>query len=72
MRIISSAFTEFREKFRSPCPDCQKPMFNIGIGFKPPKNLISKRGAAWSVKRAREGAFGMSRHGPNRRFEFSN
>ncbi len=31
------SFKEFREKFRPPCPNCGKPMLNMGIGFKPPK-----------------------------------
>ena len=48
------SFDEFREKFQPPCPDCQKPMLNMGIGFKPPKKSDLK---AWRIaeQRARKG-----------------
>ena len=42
----------FREKFQPLCPDCQQPMLNMGIGFKPPRKSDVK---AWrrAERRAR-------------------
>jgi hypothetical protein len=36
---------DFWEKHRPPCPECSKPMLNMGNGFKPPKRSDIKR---WS------------------------
>ena len=38
-----ASITQFHDQFRPPCPQCQRPMLNMGIGFKPPKRSEVRR-----------------------------